>query len=581
MTAGLAGMLKATGNLLGMRVRAATALAAVISGPVIALAHLAVYDALAVAFVGGAFWAMTEFLRRDHRGWLAAAALLYALAGLAKYPALMFAGPPLAALVVVERGRRARLDLGLAAFIVCAVLLVYFLSDRAQLAAFEAFRTQNNPNFHVGRNQIVYSQIYFTAVPLLLALVGTAVIENRRLALALLTGLIGAPVYHLLTGNPSGDQKHVVFGLLFILPLIGVTISHALYRWRSAVAVPVLVALGVFGLVQVTRIDEGWGDLRGSVEILTRDVRPGEKLLASSSWVEAAYLYDSGRIASPNDVYDVYRVQHLGKPFNACDFDWFIEVPGGEPWPPAIRRAIQRCGFRKVYESSATLTGLGSNLRFVTYRAPIEIWERRRGGGSASATDALGQDQGWEVTLNKIIERDRRARCAGIALVLTGGVVSAVAVRTHRHLEAVGERALPRGDVDGGGRIARFRWSTAGSVPCRCAAPCRSARSPRVAVIIPTLGEPLELLEATVRSVLEQDWPEERLWIVVSDDGHDERVKALVAGSPWPIAGRPCVTTARHDRVTRAAAERRRPATSIRHSHAFRGEHRVRRDTRR
>ncbi len=382
VTAGLAGMLKATGNLLGMRVRAATALAAVISGPVIALAHLAVYDALAVAFVGGAFWAMTEFLRRDHRGWLAAAALLYALAGLAKYPALMFAGPPLAALVVVERGRRARLDLGLAAFIVCAVLLVYFLSDRAQLAAFEAFRTQNNPNFHVGRNQIVYSQIYFTAVPLLLALVGTAVIENRRLALALLTGLIGAPVYHLITGNPSGDQKHVVFGLLFILPLIGVTISHALYRWRSAVAVPVLVALGMFGLVQATRIDEGWGDLRGSVEVLTRDVRPGEKLLVSSSWVEAAYLYDRGRIASPNDVYDVYRVQHLGKPFNVCEFDWFIEVPGGEPWPPAIRRAVQRCGFRKVYESSATLTGLGSNLRFVTYRAPIEIWERRRGGAA-------------------------------------------------------------------------------------------------------------------------------------------------------------------------------------------------------
>ena len=110
------------------------------------------------------------------------------------------------------------------------------------------------------------------------------------------------------------------------------------------------------------------------------------------------------------------------------------------------------------------------------------------------------------------------------------------------------------------------RWQRA--VPVR--SPVPAGQEPSVAVIIPTLGEPLELLEATVRSVLEQDWPEERLWIVVSDDGHDERVQALVAGSPWPIAGRPCVTTARHDRVTRAAVERRRPATSIRHSHAFR-----------
>ena len=54
---------------------------------------------------------------------------------------------------------------------------------------------------------------------------GAILVEDRRVAFALLTGLIGAPVYHLLTGNPSGDQKHVVFGLLFILPLIGVTIS--------------------------------------------------------------------------------------------------------------------------------------------------------------------------------------------------------------------------------------------------------------------------------------------------------------------------------------------------------------------
>ena len=84
-------------------------------------------------------------------------------------------------------------------------------------------------------------------------------------------------------------------------------------------------------------------------------------------------------------------MQHLGAPLHVCEFDWFIEVPGGEPWPPAIRQAMERCGgFHKVYESSATVTGLGSNLRFVTYRAPIEIWER---GWSAelTASEALKQ----------------------------------------------------------------------------------------------------------------------------------------------------------------------------------------------
>lgn len=376
VTIGLAAALKASGNLFGTRVRAAAALAAVSSGPVIALAHLAVYDTLAVAAAGASFWALTEFFQRDDRAWLCAAALLYALAGLAKYPVLMFIGPPLVGLTLAVRGRRARMDLGLFGFIAGAVLLIYFLADRTQLTAFEGFRTQDNPTFNVTRTQILYAQLYLTAVPLILAVTGAFLCTRRRVALALLTGVIGAPVYHLMTGNPSGDQKHVVFGLLFLLPLIGVTLSHALRRRRALLAVPALVLLAVFALVQVVRIDEGWPDLRPSAAVLVRDVRPGERILASSAWVEAAYLYEQHRINSPYDLYDVSRVAHIAGGVDVCSFQWFVEVPGGEPWPASIRSAMQRCGtFKEVYSSSAVVTGLGSNLRFVTYRAPIEIWK--------------------------------------------------------------------------------------------------------------------------------------------------------------------------------------------------------------
>lgn len=386
VTIGLAGALKAAGNLFGVRVRAAAALAAVTSGPVIALAHLAVYDTVAVTAAGLAFWTMSEFLRRNDRAWLCAAALLYALAGLSKYPVLLFVGPPLVALMVAVRGRRAALDVGLFAFLAGAVLLVYFLLDRAQLTAFESFRVDDNPSFGVTTAQILYSQAYFTAVPLMLALAGVMLIERRRIGVALLTGAIGAPVYHLSTGNPSGDQKHVVFGLLFMLPLIGVTLSHAFARRRWLAAAPALLALVVFGLVQAVRIDEGWPDLRPSAAVLERDVRPGERLLASSSWVEALYLYDHHRIADPYDVYDVSRVSQLGSHVDVCAFQWLVEVPGGEPWPASIRDAMHACGtFRLIYSSSAELTGLGRNLSFVTYRAPIEIWRNEAGRSTPSA----------------------------------------------------------------------------------------------------------------------------------------------------------------------------------------------------
>jgi 4-amino-4-deoxy-L-arabinose transferase-like glycosyltransferase len=441
VSAGLAGMVAATGNLLGPRTRAYAALAAVTSGPVLALGHLAVYDTAAVAFTGGAFWAVSEFLRRDDRAWLVGAALLYALAGLSKYPVLAFTAPPLVLLVLAARGRRAVLDLPLFALVAGAVLLVYFMANRAQLIGFVSFRTHENPNFGVTTAQLAYSQVYYTLVPLLLALVGAVLLARRRalvlapperdsaaptsptgspavpsppqehrpaptlvtgrpavpappaggcfallspwgrwLAPALLTGVLAAPVYHLTTGNPSGDQKHVVFGLLFILPLAGVTLERAFAgRRRWLVATLLTLGLGVFACAQVVRIDEGWPDLRASAAVLDADVHPGERLLVNSAWVEALYLYSHGRVHSPYDLYDVYRVEHLGRPVDVCDFQWFVVVPGGEAWPAAVRAQMLRCGsFREVYAARATLTNLGRDLRFVTYTEPIEIWRNER-----------------------------------------------------------------------------------------------------------------------------------------------------------------------------------------------------------
>ncbi len=381
VTIGLFGMIKAAGNLFGAEVRAATALAAVISGPVIALGHLAVYDTLAVAAAGCSFWTLTEFLRRDDRSWLCGSAILYAIAVLAKYPVLMFIGPPLVGLMIAARGRRAAMDIGVFAFIAGAVLLIYFLSDRGQLTAFESFRVSDNPSFDVSRGQIAYSQVYLTAVPLVLALAGAMLLERRRIALALLTGVIGAPVYHLMTGNPAGDQKHVVFGLIFMLPLIGVALTRALRGRRALLAVPAIIGLAAFGLIQVARIDEGWPDLRRSAAMLVREVHPGERLLANSSWVDAAYLYSAGRINSPYDIYDASRVEQMHG-VDVCSFQWFIQVPGGQPWPASVRLAMERCGtFHRVYSETASVTGLGSDLKFVTYEAPIEIWRNEPAAG--------------------------------------------------------------------------------------------------------------------------------------------------------------------------------------------------------
>jgi cellulose synthase (UDP-forming) len=50
---------------------------------------------------------------------------------------------------------------------------------------------------------------------------------------------------------------------------------------------------------------------------------------------------------------------------------------------------------------------------------------------------------------------------------------------------------------------------------------------PVVAAVIATYNEPLDILEETLRSLKELDYPAERLFILISDDGHREMVQRL------------------------------------------------------
>ena len=63
--------------------------------------------------------------------------------------------------------------------------------------------------------------------------------------------------------------------------------------------------------------------------------------------------------------------------------------------------------------------------------------------------------------------------------------------------------------------------------------PLPQGSEPLVGVIVPTCGEPVPMILRTIVSVLEQDWPEERLAIVVSDDGHDALLQQALEG--WPV----------------------------------------------
>ena len=63
-------------------------------------------------------------------------------------------------------------------------------------------------------------------------------------------------------------------------------------------------------------------------------------------------------------------------------------------------------------------------------------------------------------------------------------------------------------------------------MPIRVKVP--KGQEPTVAVLIPTYGEPIEMVQITLESVLTQDWSDEKFVIVVGDDSHKKQVKDMV-----------------------------------------------------
>lgn len=385
VTIGLVGSWRAAVALFGRRAGFFTAVAAIVTAPVVALGHLAVIDAPAVAGVGLALWAVTELARRDHRGWLVAAAIAYAVAVLGKYPAAA-CGVPLLLLLVLLRGRRAPTDLAIFAAIAAAVLTTYFLSQRGQLGYFVGWRAANNPTFGVTREMVAASQAWNAGLPLLLGLGGLLVCRRKGVAAVLLAGALIFPAYHLSTSSSVGDSKHVVLGCIFTLPLAGLLLARVARRPAgAAVAACATLAMGAFAVGHAQRLDASWMDVSPAADYLAAAARPGDRFLIDNAWPFTRRLYAEGKIRSPWNVYDVYRVGHRQNEVPVCRFEWFVAAQGAGPWPAALRRAVDACGtFRRVFVRRDPVTAIDRNLGFVTWDATVEIFRnaptrRRRG----------------------------------------------------------------------------------------------------------------------------------------------------------------------------------------------------------
>lgn len=377
----LASVGRAGTNLFGERAGFWTTLALALNGAFVALCRLGTYDILALAGIAMSFWAVTELGTQDHRRWLLVAAGAYPLAVFAKYPMGLMLVPLLGVLVFL-RQRKAWTDIIILGFVSGAAALAIFLPLREQVSQFFDWRLQNSPGFGVPVSTIIFAVVYLTTPVALLAIPGWLMAKRQRVLAAILFGSMAIwPLYHLGTGDPVGTNKHLVFGFLFAYPLVGLTLSRL---WgapersllRRAGAILVTLALGAFGVLQVYQHNHGWPNLSYAARFLAERVEPGDQLLINESWAITMPLYAQGRISSPWDVYDTYRVMTEPTAPGPCEFDWVVDVKGSYTWTPEVAAALEACpDYRRIYSHTSLVINPGSDFRYVSYPVETSIWQ--------------------------------------------------------------------------------------------------------------------------------------------------------------------------------------------------------------
>ncbi len=350
-----------------------------INGPFLALSHLGVYDLPALAGISASWWALTNLIRSDNRMWVGVSGAMFSIAVLSKYPMIIMFLPLLLILIKIRR-KKAYIDLGIIVFIFICFLLAFLFPAREKVGQWLPFILNNSRNFGTNRLSIILDLLFYSAVPLSLVILVSKFVAKAKIHfryIFLLASLIW-PLYHLALNNTVSMNKHIVFGFIFLYPLIGVFFK---FLWSlNKLLVVTLVSIYFFiGIFQMTALDTSWTDERPASKFLLETVNSGQKLLMNYSWPYTMYLYSERKIASPWDIYDFYRISGNNTNSNICEFDWYIEENQPPEWPQNIKDNIRNCNsFRRVYEARTFVNNFGADGRFITYPVDTVIWKNEK-----------------------------------------------------------------------------------------------------------------------------------------------------------------------------------------------------------
>jgi len=336
-------------NLFGQSVAEWCALAFALNGLYMALAHFAVYDVAALAWLAVSMWCVTRVSTTVVSRWLIGAAIAFAAAVISKYGSMLMIVPLLGLLVATRGVKSSALTLPVFLSVAGVILAAYFSLSFGSLfpTSSAAYLEQA---FARSRSHIAALQVVFAIAPIALASVGALVAWRRGQRLLVVTCLLAVslyPVFHLWSANFVSAQKHVVAGFLFAYLLGGLALERLwAVRWRVT-TVTVLTVLTIWGGLQCYWQDHSWSDTRTLARYLALNMKRGDRVVAESSWNYTLDLYPRGLIASPADVIDANYPPR--RDLDVCQIPWLVGSPDSADM---IRAAVRHCRHRNVLSST-------------------------------------------------------------------------------------------------------------------------------------------------------------------------------------------------------------------------------------
>lgn len=259
-------------------------------GSVLFIGRLATYDALCL-FLLALATVLVLHVSTARTPWaVLGVGPLLVLAVAAKYAGLLFVPSVLALLVWCsweKQGWRRMLVSGTLALLSLTTVGVLALvtMDKEVLTGL-SFTTTNRVSF-IKTSPVLMLQhiVILGGIIFVFALLALFLVGRRRLPAALLlfgTSLL-APAYHLYKGELVSLDKHIAFGMFFLIPLAGYAVAHLAsgFNTQRPIARYLLSGLAIylvvfsFGLQQAQTIYNGWAPSSSLTYLLRTQVRLG------------------------------------------------------------------------------------------------------------------------------------------------------------------------------------------------------------------------------------------------------------------------------------------------------------------